>query len=170
MADIFNINNWAASTLYNIDDIVINGSYYYYSKTRHTSTSNFTTDKNNGSWGGVITYNGETKPYFEWKPSYNYRVPIKPLVNTIKFSEGYAQDINDSISSNLLTLELQFNDRSLSEISAILHFLNTRKNERFFFIPPQPYGIVKRFICLEFEHTQSFYDKYSLSCRFDERI
>ena len=99
--DIFNIPAWAATTLYEEDSIVLVNNLYYYSKTRHTSAAPFATDLAASKWGGVLAYNGEQRPFFDWKPSYGYRVPIKPLVNTIKYGDGYAQDLNDSISNNL---------------------------------------------------------------------
>lgn len=167
--DIYSVPDWATATLYEKDSIVLQNNLYYYCKIRHTSAT-FATDLAANRWGGVLSYNGEQKPYFEWLASYGYRIPVKSLVSTIKFADGYAQDIDNSISNNLLTLNLQFNERDLAQTTAILHFLNSRKNQKFFFIPPAPYNVIKKFVCLEFDSGQEFYEKYNISATFEERI
>ena len=171
MADIYNISAWATGTLYLKNSIVLVNNIYYYALVDHTSGATFAADLASNKWGGVLNYNGEQKPHFIWKPSYNYRIPIKPVVRTIRFGDSYVQDISDNISNTMLTLNLQFNDRDLNEITAILHFLHARKgSERFFFIPPAPYNVVKKFICPEFDSGQDFVEKYPLNLVFEERV
>ncbi len=170
MADLYTISNWATSTTYTKNSIVFQNNYYYYAKEDHVS-SVFATDLANGKWGGVLTYGGETKPYFEWRPSYNYSLDIKPIVKTIKFGDGYASDIAGGINNILLSLTLDFNDRDLMEYSAILHFLNAREgSQRFYFIPPAPFNVIKLFVCQSWSPTQSFYDNYNVRCLFEERV
>lgn len=171
MADLFNISAWVGTTFYKKNAIVLNNNLYYYSLVDHTSGGNFNTDLTNGKWGGVLSYNGEQKPFFFWKPSYNYRIPIKPDVQSIRFGDGYVQDVSNNISNIILRLELQFNDRDLDELTAILHFLHVRRGvERFLYIPPAPYNVVKKFVCQEFDSGQEFYDKYPLNVVFEERV
>lgn len=169
--DIYNIPVWAALTFYRKNSIVLVNNLYYYALLDHTSSSSFTTDVSNSKFGGVLNYNGEQRPLFIWKPSYNYRIPIKPDIQSIRFGDSYVQDVSSNISNIMLKLEMQFNDRDLDEITAILHFLHTRRGtEKFFFIPPAPYNLIKKFVCQEFDSGQDFYDKYPLSLVFDERI
>jgi len=171
MGDIYNILAWAGSTIYQKNDIVTNGGYFYYATVGHTSTANFNNDLNSGLWQGTLTYNGVTKSYFGWSPSYGYNLDVKPLVKTIKFGDGYAVDQADGINNILLKLNLSFNQRDLAEYTAILHFLHSRAgSEQFFFIPPQPYGVVKKFVCQDFHPKQDFYENYSIDCVFEERV
>src|SRR5690606_20747411 len=115
--------------------------------------------------------NSQTRPYFEWKISYGYNLERKPNVRNIQYGDNYIQTLSDGINNNLLKINLEFNDRNLSEYRAILHFLETRAGyEKFFFIPPVPYNTIKLFVCQEWTPTQTFYDKYSINCRFEERI
>ena len=168
--DIYNISNWATSTTYEVNDIVLQNNLYYYCKVRHVAGT-FATDLASGNWDGNLSFNGKNYPYFFWRPSFGYRIPIKPDVNVIRFGDSYVQDRSTNISNIMLRLELQFNDRSLSEITAILHFLHARRGSgRFLFIPPAPYGITKLFVCQEFDSGQDFYEKYPLNVVFEERI
>jgi phage-related protein len=168
--DIYNIPAWSALTFYAKNSIVLVNNYYYYALADHSSTT-WTTDVANNLWGGTLNYNGEIRPNFIWKTSYGYRIPIKPVVKNIRFGDSYVQDIPDNISNTMLTLNLEFNDRDLNEATAILHFLHARKGaEKFFFIPPSPYNVIKKFICPEFDSGQGFYDKYSIVATFEERV
>lgn len=169
--DIYNISAWASSTVYKKNDIVTNGGYYYYATQPHTSTASFQNDLNANSWNGTLSYNGVTKPFFWWSPSYNYSFDIKPKVKTINFGEGYTVDSSEGINNILLKINLSFNNRDLQEYGAILHFLHTQAgNTQFFFIAPQPYGIVKKFVCQDFTPKQEFYENYSIDCVFTERV
>jgi len=171
MPDLYTTNAWVATTVYSKNDFVSNGGYTYYALVNHTSTSNFNNDVTNGYWGGVLDINGSKKPYFFWKASYGYNFNIKPSVRSISFGEGYKQDISDGINNILLPFDVQFNDRTLDEYTAILHFLNARAGyQKFYFIPPAPFNLTKLFICSEWQPTQTFYNKYSISCKFEERI
>jgi phage-related protein len=170
MGDIYSINNWATATLYEANAIVLVGNLYYYATARHTSGT-FAIDLNAGKWNGILNYSGEQKPFFFWKLSYGYSLPIKPVVKNIQFGDGYSQTFSDGINNILLNFDVSFSDRSLAEYTAILHFLTTRAGaEKFFFVPPAPFNIIKQFVCLEWNPTQTFYDKYSIGAKFEERI
>lgn len=171
MANIYSIDNWASSTLYIKHSIVLYNSRYYYSFIDHTSSSSFITDLSAGKWVGVLNYNNEDKPYFTWSPDYGYSFDIQPIVNTIQFGDGYAQDINNNLNNTLLKIDMSFNDRNIKEYTAILHFLHTRSgSEKFFFVPPSPYSVVKKFICKNWTPSQQFYDRYSIKVQFEERV
>lgn len=170
--DIYTVSNWDYLVQYSKNNIVVNGSYYYYAKSDHVSdASAFINDLNDGKWGGLLTYNGETRPFFFWKPSYNYTVESVPKVKSIKFGDGYEQNVADGINNILLTFNFNFDERDLLEHTAIIHFLHQRAGvEKFFFIPPQPYGVIKKFLCQEWNPTQNFVDNYSLTAKFREVI
>ena len=168
--DIYSIQSWAGSTSYELNSIVLVGNLYYYSTVAHTS-STFATDLAAGKWNGVINNEGEQKPYFFWRSSYNYSAPTKPLVKKIQFGDGYTQTFADGISNILLSFEFQFNDCDLNLYTALLHFFSTRGGvEKFYFIPPAPFNILKQFVCSEWSPTQVFYNKYNISAKFEERI
>ncbi len=169
--DLFNIDSWATSTSYVKNSIVTINNLFYYSLVDHTSGASFASDLALNKWGGYLTYNGENKPNFLWSPSYGYSFEIEPKVKTINFDDGYTQDIPNGINNILLPFNVNFDDRDLMEYRAILHFLQTRNGtERFFFILPMPFNIIKKFICPKWTPTQSFYGKYSIQTIFQERI
>lgn len=168
--DIYNISDWATSVNYLKNDIVMNNGYYYYAISDHTSGS-FDADLSAGKWNGVLNYNGQTLPYFFWIPSYGYNMDIKPFVKSVKFGDGYEQITPDGINNILLPFNLSFENRDLKEYTAILHFFHTRGgHEKFYFIPPQPFNLMKKFICSNWRPTQIFYDNYNIDALFEEKI
>ena len=171
MPDIYSINAWATATIYDANSIVLVGNTYYYATTRHTSAAAFATDLAAGRWNGVLTNDGQQRPYFFWRASYDYALNIKPAVRKIQYGDGYTSDYSDGINNILLPFEASFKDRDLNEYTAIVHFLSTRAGvERFFFIPPSPFNVIKLFVCQDFTATQTFYDKYTVTAKFEERF
>jgi phage-related protein len=169
MADIYNTSNWAASTSYRVNDIVIYGSNYYYCTLAHTSTSNFTNDSSS-YWNGVLNYRGRTLPYFFWKIDYNYSLNIEPVIKSIKFGDGYEQTLPDGINNILLPFDIEFANRDLAEHTAISHFFYVRGGYgKFYFTPPAPYNVVKIFACPKWTSTQPFYDDYTTRATFTEK-
>ncbi len=165
--NIYNINSWAQSTNYNKNDIVIQNNLYYYAAFNHTSTTDFNTDLNGGSWLGNIYDRGQNKPFFQWKPSYRGSNENQPKVKPIQFGDGYTQRIPDGINNLLLNYNFVFDVRDLSEATAILHFLASRNaSESFCFVPPAPRGNLLRFICPKWSDIQEFLNNYQIQCNF----
>lgn len=163
--NIYNIPDWAANTNYNIDDIVYYNGYYYYCVVSHNSGNEFSSEY----WSGTINYNGTTKPYFLWIPSYNSEAPIRPSVKEVKLGDGYTQRSPDGINNVLLNFNLLFDLRSESQTNAILHFLHTRAGaESFVFSSFFPYNQNKLYICSEWTTPIIFKDNYSIRCVFQE--
>lgn len=172
---IFNIANWANSTSYLKNDIVFDGSFYFYSLKDHTShaSQSFsqTRSDNPDLWGGVgVDPNtGESKAQFIWTPSYQSSVTINPRVKAIKFGDGYEQRIRDGINTILLELDLRFDNRSAQEITAIAHFLYEKSGYKsFLFLPAAPYNTIKRFVARNWTQIPEFYDNHSLTAKFEE--
>lgn len=171
ISNIFYINDWANNTSYTKNSIVKYNNFYYYSVSDHTSSSAFSTDLSNGKWMGFVIINNESKPYFNWRPDYKYNIIVEPKVLSIQFGDGYTQDLQDGINNTLLKIDLTFSNRKYAEYSAILHFLHSRNgSEKFYFVPPAPYAISKKFVCLKWTPTQNFYDDYTISATFEERV
>jgi phage-related protein len=161
--------SWYASTTYNLWDVVTNDGKIYYALQNHVSTSNFTTDLNNGKWGGHGTFNNQNLPSFLWKPSYNSQVQQEPKVRLIKFGESYEQRASEGINNNLIKVNLNFDLRTDNECIAICHFLHLRAGiESFIFTMPKPFGIVKRFVCRTWNENFQFYDNHDIKATFEE--
>lgn len=170
MASIYNINNWTSSTHYRKNSIVLQDSKYYYALQEHDS-GDFAVDLSNNKWGGRLSYNSEEKNHFIWQPNYSYSLPMEPKVRTIQFGDGITQSSSDGLNNILLNIDLEFNERNLEEYTAILHFLDNNKGyQSFYFVPPQPFNIVKRFVCAKWTPSQQFYDNYNISAQFNERV
>lgn len=166
--NIYNIDSWASSTNYYKHKIITTNNLYYYASLDHTSSSSFSTDLSNGKWNGYITHNNENKPYFTWSPSYRHTTESQPKIKKIQFGDSYTQRVNDGINNILPSINLTFDNISIEECSAILHFLEQRAGtESFVFIPPQPRNIIGRYICEEWNDIRNFYNNYTISAKFD---
>ena len=169
---IYSIPDWEASTNYKVNDIVKNGSFFYYALINHTSTASFASDLSSLYWGGVTPDdNGISKPHFIWVPSYGSNVNNQPKVKTMQFGDGFQQRVRDGISNILIKIDLSFESRSYEEATAILHFLFAREGvESFMFTPPQPYNRKKRFVCNSWEDVRTFYNSLTIRAQFEEVV
>jgi phage-related protein len=167
---IYDIDSWQTATNYSKNRIIKRSGLYYYALVDHTSTAIFSNDLNSGYWGGYITDNAESKPFFLWKPSYNHSTDNQPKVKTIQFGDSYKQVLRDGISNVLPTISLEF-QCDLAECAAILHFLETRAGaESFVFLSPAPRNQLARYTCPQWNDSQKFRDNYRISCRFERSI
>ena len=164
---IFDNNDfaWSSATTYIKNDIVKYLGVYWYAL---AGSSNSAPSLTNTNWGGqLIDDNAEQKPYFFWDPAYNFSNNHEPKNKTIAFSDGYSQIIKEGINNQLLNLDINFDNRSLVEITAILHFLYARGGiESFLFLAPTPHNKRYRFRCPQWTDTCNFYDNYSVKCKF----
>lgn len=174
---IYNVPDYTPGTNYYTEDIVrYTGSWNSISLSRNylycTSTHlSYTTEPSTTQFDGYTTYYGEVKPKFIWVPSYGSNLDQQPRVLTTKFGDGYESRIDDGINNNLLTIKLTFEQRSLAEITAIIHFLTTRNGkESFIYTHLQPYNIAKKYICRQWNDSQAFYGNYNLTATFEEVV
>lgn len=164
--NIFSIDTWVATTAYYKNKILINNNLYYYVAFDYTSSSSIATDIANGNLVGYIYDRGVNKPYFTWKSNYDFNNKNTPRIKTIKFGDGYEQNVPDGINNLLLNYTFTF-DGDLHQTTAILHFLATRNgSESFCFLPPAPRGQISRFVCQEWTDIQKFFNNYSIEAIF----
>ena len=104
------VPNWLIGTTYNKYAIVSYNSKYYYSL-RDGNVGNTPSTTLQTAWDGYIAINALILPNFFWKPSYNSIVNSEPKVVKVQFGNGYQQRIPDGINSNLLNIELQFENK-----------------------------------------------------------
>lgn len=167
---IYDISNWAASTVYVLNDIVKytdagGNTFFYYCIIPHTSAATFAS----ANWNGTINENGATRPYFFWKPNIGSRADVTPRVKETKFGDGYSQRVPDGINNVLLEFDLTFEGIEEAESAAINHFLHEKEGRKFFiFTPPKPYNKNKRFICPNFTTDFVFHNNYLIRARFKE--
>ena len=162
---IYNVPNWAATTVYSEFDIVKNGNYFYYAKTNHTSGASF----DDTNWNGRGNLNNLDKPKFAWQASYSSPVDIQMENLEIKFGDGYSQRLNRNINPDLLMFDLTFDKIKLEKTAAILHFLHQRKGvESFIWTPYQPYDSPRLFVCKQFKPNPNFFNNFTISARFEE--
>lgn len=163
---IYNVKEWAASTLFVQHEPVSSGNYFYYSIVQHTSSAAFDPTK----WQGLdLTYRSTITPEFVWQPNYPLKFPNEPKTKIIQFGDGYSQRSQGQINNNLLILDLSFEGRNQNEGTAICHFLDARKGtEAFYYTPPAPFRTKKLFICRQWNPSIDFYQNYSITARFEE--
>jgi phage-related protein len=123
--------------------------------------------RENGNFSHINT--GQWTRDFFWKPSIGLNVSQKPRLSEINLGAGYTQIYQDGINDNLLTLDLQFNNRSDSEAYAILHFLEQRCGYiPFMFSAPAPYEAPHNFVCEEWLHTYNYKNNHSIQATFKQ--
>ena len=176
---IYNVPIWAGDpgTQYFVNDIVyvLSGTskLYYYALIDHTSAgTDISTDRDAGKWAGFqLDSNGINIPYFVWQANYSSSVNVNPKVASTKMGDGYEQRMRDGINNVLLVLDLVFENRSLTETTAITHFLYTRAAvDAFIFYPPPPFNVQKKFVCPSFQDRYVFFDNYTIQATFNEVV
>ena len=175
MASIYNIDNWSNSSVSYVENDIVyytEDKKYYYCIADHTSSASII-PTNASYWGGHIDFDNygisESKPNFIWTPSYQTQSSFAPKINLIKFGDGYEQRVQGDVNNALLSLSVNFNDRSEKESRAILHFFDQRNAlESFVFTPPTPYDKALKFVCREWSSTYNFYDNYGISTKFEQ--
>lgn len=172
---VYPAEEYSDSEYYEKNDIVyssVSKSFYYWSG--DSSDAGRDPVEAQSSWTREDGYFKDTNPEywtqdFFWKPSLGLNVNQKPRLNQIALGAGYTQTFNDGINESLLTLDLNFNNRSDSEARAILHFLEQHYGcIPFNFIPPAPYNTEQNFVCQEWSHTYNYKNNHSISAKFEQ--
>ena len=174
--NIYDIKEWKTGTEYKTNDIVwynlSSRKYYWYATVDHSATAGNKPSLANTNWSGVRYDSLKTatnKPYFFWKPSYNFQISSKPRVIVHKYGDGYEQRPTDGIESLLLSGSLSFETRNAKESRAIIHFVTVRKaRESFLCMLPPPYNIDKLFIARDWTTAFNFYDNYTVRINLEE--
>jgi len=175
--NIYDIQEWTSGTDYVADDIVwyiissggVDRKYYWYATVDHTAST--APSLSNAQWAGVKYDNrtGGNKPFWSWKPSYNFSVDSTPRVKSHRFGDGYEQRVVDGIESILLKASVSFETRSAKESRAMAHFLSARKGqESFLLMLPPPYNIEKLYIARDWAFNLNFYDNNTVRMTIEE--
>ena len=179
MASIYDtVPTWSQASTYNKYDIVkgSNNRYYYSIIDSNVGAGNNpVTPANLGvDWDGYISLNGSLVPDFWWKPSYNSTIDQQPTIRYNQFGNGYTQRIKENLNSNLLRLQLSFDNRSEKEAVSILHFLNEMGGQTsFIYAVPTIYlkssaNLNTKFICPNWSVSYPSYNNYSIKLEFNE--
>ncbi len=160
---------WNADKTYNQHEVVFchDNSKYYYSKAAKPQSGNRpwileeedVTSINKNIW---------TREFY-WSPSVPFNVSHSPNIDKFGTAHGpYTQyHPANQQNVNLLTLDLEFQNRSDEEAYAILHFLEMHLGYlSFLFVPPSPYNRKRRFYCEKCKHTYVFRDNHTISATF----
>jgi len=177
MSSIYEVSDWntPSGSTYQKNDIVKHGGNYWYAK--QAVPANQTPAVISAYWGGMLTApvsvhagaSNVTAPHFTWVPSYDFSVEHIPAIKSIRFGDGYEQRVLDGINSDLIKINLSFADRGIKESRAILHFLSSRKaKDFFFFTPPSPYQVRKKFISKQFNSSLRSQDLMSITTSFEQ--
>lgn len=175
---IYNVQNYNASLTYSSWDIVattsdwnnlgLTGTSYLYNILAGIGSSS---TPSSTQWDGYSTINGEVKPKFLWTPSYQSQSQQNPKILSVKFGDSYESRSPDGIENNLLTLDLQFENRSIDETCAIVHFLTQRNGTESFILTPQPpFSTPKRFVARQWRQVQNFFNNYSVTFSAEEVV
>ena len=172
---VADIPNYSDTEYYEKNDIVLNtaNQKYYYCKSDQTLAGQ-TISLEQENWSREFGYHKDVSTNFWsrdffWKPSISLSVAQKPKMNEIGLGAGYTQIYRDGINNNLLSLDLQFNNRTDSEARAILHFLEQHYGAiPFQFNPPAPYESTKTFVCQEWNHVYNYKNNHSIRAKFEQ--
>lgn len=106
---------------------------------------------------------------FVWSASIGLKIAQTPRMKKVESQNSYVQIYRDGINNNLLSLDLEFNNRSDEEARAILHFLEHHYGcVPFNFEAPSPYDKKRMFVCQEWTHTYNFKNNHSIKAKFNE--
>ena len=169
--------DWVSGATYQKYDIVKSNNFTYYALSSHSGRTDIPKNDTN-FWGGrLIDPFGSTlsetnsieRPYFFFLPSYGVSTSVEPKVRLTKFGDGYEQRVQDGINSSLLKLNISFSSRTSMETAAILNFLKERGAvESFLFTPPEPYSLLRNFVCRSWVHTIVFFDNNDITTTFEQ--
>lgn len=166
------ISGWRPQVIYPKYGIASGADYRYYYSLADNNLNNDPTLNLNTLWDGYILINGAYVPDFYWKPSYSTVAQAEPRINRIKFGNGYEKRIPDGLNTNLMTIQIGFENRKESEAVAILHFLNKMNGQQsFIFNVPTVFDkstFNTRFVCPNWQTTYNFYQNYSIKALFEE--
>ena len=177
MASIYDtVPSWDAVSTFNKYDIVkgTDSKYYYSVIDSNLAQNPITTANLQVEWDGYILLNGSLVPNFWWKPSYNARVNNKPRLKINQFGNGYQQRLVDGLNSNLIELNLKFENISEKQTVSILHFLKEMAGQKsFIYNIPTIYSksssaLNTRFICTEWDANYTSYNNYLIEAVFTE--
>lgn len=172
MPSIFDtVNTWSNANTYSIYEIVNYNNLVYYSLT-NGNFNQIPTSTLGTQWNGQILVGSTSVPNFFWKPSYSSQIMHSPRVLRLKFGNGYEQRIEDGINSNLISLDLTFENRDENESTAILHFLQARNGkESFVYNVPSIYSrttFPTRYLCSSWNSIYNFYKNYTIRMTLEE--
>tara|TARA_Y100001973_G_C5156752_1_gene311184 strand:- start:540 stop:1064 length:525 start_codon:yes stop_codon:yes gene_type:complete len=173
MASIYNTKQWDNSKSYVENDIVyhqINSQNRFFYATK--SSSNQAPAEGSQFWKGILTLPSSSKAlgHFFWKPSYSLNTNIAPKVKTIKLGNGYEQRLKDGFNNILLNYSLTFKNIDEKQATAISHFLFDKGAvEEFYFMAPTPIGIFKKFVCVDFQVNNKFFNNFDVNAKFQEK-
>lgn len=111
-------------------------------------------------------------PDFTWTPSRGVTRTPRYLVKEAKFGEGYIQSTRDGISNVLMDYTLSFNDRSDTEIKAIMDFIDSKGGtDTFTFLPPAPWAADGEItvVCKQAPTQINSIDQNSVTLTFEQR-
>lgn len=176
MASIFDttISGWQSPVTYPKYGIASgDANRYFYSLTDNNQGNN--PISNLGTlWDGYTLINSTYIPDFFWKPSYATVSQSNPRIIRIKFGNGYEKRIPDGFNTNLITMQVAFENRKESEAVSILHFFQQMNGQTaFIYNMPTVYSksissINTRFLCPNWETTYNFYQNYTIRATFEE--
>jgi phage-related protein len=86
---------------------------------------------------------------FTWTPDFGAKAAYKPRVRVTSFGDGYEQRQADGINARSDLWDLQFQNRTDVETSAILSFLETRAGVEAFDWTPPTESTAIRVVCRE---------------------
>jgi hypothetical protein len=161
------ITGWTTATSYAQNDIVYydgdidERNNFYYCISGHTSSSSNHPTGASSAWTQA----------FQWSPDFSatYQEPADREIET--FTHGLINRIKLNKNSQVLNMNLMFNNRSDKEARAILHYLENRMGHRKFnFTVSGIYRSKKYFTCPEWEHEMVYKDVNNISIAIEEEI
>lgn len=103
---------------------------------------------------------------FAYTPDRGFRKNSKPTVTNAQFGSGYSQRIAVGINTLDEQWDLNFRNRSIDSINAILSFLENHKGVEYFLWTPPYETMVLRVICQEWDTEYNSEFSKSLNCTF----
>lgn len=103
---------------------------------------------------------------FTYTPDFGARVNVKPRIRVVAFGDGYEQRVADGINARNDVWDLTFDNRTNSDTSAIISFLEARAGvEAFDWTPPNEATAI-RVVCREWNKTVVRFNLNTVTAQF----
>lgn len=104
-----------------------------------------------------------------WKPTYQTSAEFQPSVISFQFGDGYKQVSANGLNHNMTNFDINFEGIDGKEVKSILTYLEYKGGvQQFLYTPPEPFDAENTFVCPNWNFTHIGYNRYTLTCTFEE--
>lgn len=105
---------------------------------------------------------------FTYTPDFGAAVTTRPVVRSVRFSDGYEQRLIYGINTKPQKWDLKFSARDDTEANGIETFLNAQNGQAWFYWTPPNGSTALKFVCREWQRSLDRANLNTVSCTFEQ--